>query len=124
MDSGMFLPMQLAAADALGNPETWYEQINSVYSKRRHHAEKIMKTLNCTFDNAQTGLFLWGKLPGDHVSCENFSDDLLLGTGVFITPGFIFGKNGQGYIRISLCSSEAMLGKAGQRVSRFVSEKN
>ena len=123
MDSGMFLPMQLAAADALGNPESWYEQVNSVYRKRRHHAEKIMKALNCAFDDEQTGLFLWGKLPGNNTSCEKFSDELLLGTGVFITPGFIFGKNGQGYIRISLCSSEELLEKAEQRASKFVSEK-
>ncbi|MGD0583577.1 MAG: aminotransferase class I/II-fold pyridoxal phosphate-dependent enzyme [Bacteroidales bacterium] len=123
MDSGMFLPMQLAAAEALENPESWYEGINSIYRERRIIAEGIMKVLGCTFDREQTGLFLWGRLPESSVDCEKFSDDLLLKSGVFITPGFIFGKNGHGYIRISLCSKAELLEKARIKVREFVKKR-
>jgi aspartate/methionine/tyrosine aminotransferase len=123
MDSGMFLPVQMAAAEALGNDEGWYDDVNKTYRDRRRIAEEIMNTIKCTFDKEQTGLFLWGRLPGDKASCEKFSDDLLLGTGVFITPGFIFGKNGSGYIRISLCSTAETLEKAKTRVKEFLGSK-
>jgi aspartate/methionine/tyrosine aminotransferase len=123
MDSGMFLPMQLAAAEALGNDESWYEGVNKIYTDRRRIAEEIMDTLKCTFDKEQTGLFLWGRLPESEKSCEKFSDDLLLKTGVFITPGVIFGKNGSGYVRISLCSTSEILGKAKARVREYLASR-
>jgi LL-diaminopimelate aminotransferase len=123
MDSGMFLPMQLAAAEALENPESWYDQINSVYSERRLIAEEIMGTLGCRFDKQQSGLFLWGRLPENSLDCERFSDDLLNKTGVFITPGFIFGRNGHGYLRISLCSTAELLAKANTRVKDYLEGK-
>ncbi len=119
MDSGMFLPMQLAASEALANPESWYNQVNKTYRERRIHAEHIMETLGCRIDKTQTGMFLWGRLP-DTDDCEKFSDVLLSGTGVFITPGFIFGKNGHGYIRISLCSTSVLLEKAHSRIKEFL----
>ena len=119
MDSGMFLPMQLAAAEALGNDDQWYESINTNYSERRKSAEEIFELLNCRFDPSQSGLFLWGKLPGNDTSCKGFSDELLEKSGVFITPGFIFGKNGKGYIRISLCSSTKELQKAKEKIKHF-----
>jgi aspartate/methionine/tyrosine aminotransferase len=119
MDSGMFLPIQLAAVEALNNPADWYDQINSVYSKRRKIAEEIMEAMGCNFNREQTGLFLWGRIPDKIKSCESFTDDMLQKAHLFITPGFIFGKNGERYLRISLCSSESMLLKAKERVVRF-----
>jgi len=116
MDSGMFLPMQLAAAEALGNPDSWYEEVNAVYIKRRVVAEEIMNMIGCTYDSRQTGLFLWGKLPEKIKDAEPFVDKLLVEAKVFITPGLIFGKNGNRYIRISLCSTEETLKKAKERI--------
>ena len=116
MDSGMFLPMQLAAAEALGNPDSWYEEVNAVYRKRRMIAEEIMEMIGCKFDCRQSGLFLWGKLPARIKEAEKFVDELLIEAKVFITPGLIFGENGNRYIRISLCSSEETLMKAKDRI--------
>jgi LL-diaminopimelate aminotransferase len=120
MDSGMFLPVQMAAAEALNNSPEWYEEINSVYRKRRKIAEDIMETLGCKFNPEQTGLFLWGRIPEGEESCESFTDNLLQKAHLFITPGFIFGKNGERYVRISMCSSEEKLLKAKESVKRFV----
>jgi LL-diaminopimelate aminotransferase len=120
MDSGMFLPMQLAAEEALGNPPEWYDEINTVYTRRRKIAEEIMDTLGCTFNSDQTGLFLWGRLPKRVKNCKEFTDHLLNNAHVFITPGFIFGKNGERYVRISLCMSEEKLLKAKERVAKIV----
>ena len=120
MDSGMFLPMHLAAAEALGNPASWYEEINSFYLRRRKIAEEIMKTLECSFNKDQTGLFLWGRIPDKVKSCDAFTDKLLQKAHVFITPGFIFGKNGDRYVRISLCANEEKLMKAKERALKFI----
>ncbi len=119
MDSGMFLPIQLAAAEALSNPQGWYDEINSVYKSRRKVAEEIMEALGCTFNPEQTGLFLWGRIPDTIESCESFTDDLLQKASLFITPGSIFGKNGERYVRISLCSNEETLLKAKKRAVKF-----
>jgi len=120
MDSGMFLPVQIAAAEALKNPESWYNSINMVYRKRRKVAEEIMEVLGCEYNPDQVGLFLWGRLPQNVVSCETFTDDLLLQAHLFITPGFIFGKNGERYIRISLCSNEETLVRAKERALKYL----
>jgi aspartate/methionine/tyrosine aminotransferase len=120
MDSGMFLPVQLAAAEALNNPADWYEEINYVYRRRRKIVEEIMVTLECSFNPEQTGLFLWGRIPDRIESSESFTDDLLQKAHLFITPGFIFGKNGERYIRISLCSKEDILLKAKKRALKFI----
>lgn len=120
MDSGMFLPVQLAAAEALGNPQSWFDGINLVYGRRRKIAEEIMEELSCSFNPEQTGLFLWGRIPDDVESCESFTDELLNKTHLFITPGKIFGSNGERYLRISLCSSEETLVRAKERVKIFV----
>lgn len=120
MDSGMFLPVQIAAAEALNNPESWYDSLNSVYMERRKIAEEIMEALGCDFDPEQIGLFLWGRLPENIGSSESFADDLLTKAHLFITPGFIFGKRGEGYVRISLCSNEVTLRRARDRVASFV----
>ncbi len=117
MDSGMFRPLQSAAAEALGNPESWYESINAVYEKRRRIVESIMDTLHCTFDRQQTGLFVWGKIPDNIGNCEIFVDKVLEETHVFLTPGSVFGSRGTRYIRISLCAREETLLKARERLA-------
>jgi LL-diaminopimelate aminotransferase len=124
MDSGMLLPIQLAAAEALNNPESWYGEINSVYLKRRKIAGEIMDVLECKFDHDQTGLFLWGRIPESIESSISLTDDLLNKVHLFITPGLIFGKNGERYVRISLCADEDTLTKAKERVIRFNKMKN
>jgi aspartate/methionine/tyrosine aminotransferase len=120
MDSGMLLPVQLAAVEALNNTGEWYDKINSVYAKRRKIAEEIMEILGCTFNRDQTGLFLWGRIPESGDNCEKLTDELLGKAHVFITPGSIFGKNGRRYIRISLCAMEETLLRARERVIGFM----
>jgi LL-diaminopimelate aminotransferase len=120
MDSGMFRPLQVAAAEALKNPDSWYESINTVYMSRRKIAEEIMEAIGCKYNPGQVGLFLWGRLPEKIESCETFIDDLLVKVHLFMTPGFIFGKNGERYIRISLCSNEETLRKAKERVVLYL----
>lgn len=116
IDSGQFKPMMLAAAKALEAPDSWYENVNATYSRRRKIAEKIMATLGCSFDPRQGGLFLWGKIADDMESAEAVSDMLLYDARVFITPGFIFGSNGNRYIRISLCATEEKMNEALERI--------
>jgi aspartate/methionine/tyrosine aminotransferase len=123
MDSGMFLAMQKAAVEALNNQESWYGLINSVYSKRRRIVEEIMTLLKCRYDKSQVGLFMWGRIPDEIKDCELWIEDLLMKTLVFITPGFIFGKNGERYIRISLCATEEKLNEARKRLERYLLPK-
>jgi LL-diaminopimelate aminotransferase len=119
MDSGMFLPMQVAAVEALGNNEAWYDSINEVYARRRKIVEEIMDILNCRYDRSQVGLFVWGRIPENIQDCENYIEEILTKTHVFITPGFIFGENGVRYIRISLCANEKRLLEAKERILNF-----
>jgi aspartate/methionine/tyrosine aminotransferase len=119
MDSGMFLAMQMAAVEALNNPESWYETINQVYIRRRKIVEEIMNLLECKYDRNQVGLFLWGKIPESINSCEEYVEEILNKSHVFITPGFIFGDNGSRYIRISLCATEERLSEAKERIGRM-----
>ena len=119
MDSGMFLPMQMAAVKALNNPESWYESVNAVYAIRRKIVEEIMDILNCRYDRNQVGLFLWGRIPDSIKSCEAYIEDILNKAHVFITPGFIFGNNGERYIRISLCANEERLTEAKGRIKKL-----
>jgi LL-diaminopimelate aminotransferase len=116
MDSGMFLPMQMAAVEALNNPETWYDTVNKVYKERRNSAESIMEILKCRYNRDQVGLFVWGHLPDEVESCEAFVENILVKAKVFITPGFIFGSNGDRYIRISLCADDKRLEEARERI--------
>ena len=116
IDSGQFKPMMLAAVKALEAPDSWYKDVNATYSRRRKIAEKIMATLGCSFDPRQGGLFLWGKIADDMESAEAVSDMLLYDARVFITPGFIFGSNGNRYIRISLCATEEKMNEALERI--------
>ncbi len=116
IDSGQFKPMMLAAVKALEAPDSWYEELNEVYGRRRKVAEQIMNELNCRFDQEQRGLFLWGRIPDSEKSSETLADKILDRARVFVTPGFIFGSNGLRYIRISLCATEEKLNEALQRI--------
>ncbi|MDE5875193.1 MAG: aminotransferase class I/II-fold pyridoxal phosphate-dependent enzyme, partial [Muribaculaceae bacterium] len=116
VDSGQFKPVMEAAIKALDLDDDWYVELNSVYWKRRKVAEKIMTALGCTFDEKQRGLFLWGKLPEGATDSASFADKVLYEAHVFLVPGFIFGSNGEGYIRISLCATEERMEEALRRV--------
>ncbi len=119
MDSGMFKPLQLAAAKALELDSSWYTSVNKEYLSRRRIVWKILDTLECSYDKNQTGMFVWAKIPGKHKSGKMLSDEILNRSHVFITPGFIFGDMGEEYIRISLCSNENILNKALDRIKKI-----
>ena len=120
IDSGTFRPMQLAAAQAYSNSTTWHQEANfNVYSRRRQLAEEIMRTLGCTFDTNQVGMFLWGRIPDSYNDVEELTERVLHEARVFITPGFIFGSNGKRYIRISLCAKEEKLAEALKRIKEL-----
>ena len=115
MDSGMFLPLQLAAATALGLGDEWYEEQNKIYRAREAKGLEIMRTLGVECRANQAGLFLWGRVPeGDN--CYDFCDRLLYEKHIFVTPGGIFGSEGEQYVRISLCASEELLQRVLDRI--------
>lgn len=116
IDSGQFRPMQSAVAEALKAPASWYDGMNRVYRKRRELAGQIMKTLGCSYDESQVGMFLWGKIPDAEKDGATLADKVLYDSNVFITPGFIFGSAGNRYVRISLCSKEEKLAEALGRI--------
>lgn len=116
IDSGMFKPVMMAAVKALECGKEWYDDLNRVYAGRRKAAEEIASALGCTFDSGQRGLFLWAKVPKNCKSGEELADKALYEARVFITPGFIFGSNGERYIRISLCATEENMRKALARL--------
>ena len=121
IDNGMFRPMQLAAAQAYHNSEEWHATYNfDVYQRRRNLAEQIMTTLGCTFDPEQVGMFLWGRIPDHYADVEQLTEKILHKARVFITPGFIFGSNGNRYIRISLCAKEEKIKEALQRIQQIL----
>lgn len=122
IDSGQFRPMMLAAVEALKAPRSWYDELNTVYASRRKIAEEIMTALGCTYDPQQKGLFLWGRIPDSEPSSRTLADRILYDARVFITPGFIFGSNGERYIRISLCATEENLRRALQRIKNYYSK--
>jgi len=104
MDSGMFLPVQLAAAKALCLGKEWYDSINKIYKERKEKAFEILDLLKCTYDVSQAGMFVWAKVPSAFKDSFALSNEVLYNTNVFITPGGIFGSNGNNYVRISLCA--------------------
>ncbi len=118
VDSGQFKPMMKAAVKALSADDAWYKQINDTYAERRVIAEQIMEALGCTFDPKQRGMFLWGRIPESAESPEKLCDEVLYDKRVFITPGFIFGSNGNRYIRISLCATPDKLREALRRIKK------
>ena len=119
VDSGQFRPMMLAAAKALQCDQSWYDQVNATYKQRRAIAEQIMQALGCTFDPTQAGLFLWGKIPADATDAETLSEKILHKARVFITPGHIFGSNGNRYLRISLCCADNRMQQALDRIKNM-----
>ena len=120
IDSGMFRAVQLAAAAALHNDPVWHEEMNfKLYSGRREVAERIMQTLGCKFDPAQTGMFLWGRIPDKYADVEDLTEKVLHEAKVFLVPGFIFGSNGARYIRISLCATREKLAEALERIRQI-----
>ena len=116
LDSGMFLPVQLAAAKALQLPADWYMKVNSVYGERRDLAFALLELLGCTFSEQQAGMFVWGAIPSGYTDGYALADKVLTNARVFITPGGIFGQNGMGFIRISLCSPKEVFQDAIARI--------
>lgn len=123
IDSGQFKPLMLAAAKGFALGKEWYDEVNAVYASRRKVAEEIMTALGCRFDPAQSGLFLWGRIPESYDSSEELADKVLYDASVFITPGFIFGSNGDRYIRISLCATEEKMRLALDRINKMNKNK-
>jgi LL-diaminopimelate aminotransferase len=117
MDSGMFLPVQLAAAKALSLGKDWYNQLNEIYKERRELVYNLLEELNCIFDKTQGGMFVWAKIPSNYKDGFQLSDEVLYNKNVFITPGGIFGSNGNGYIRVSLCAKADVFKNALERIA-------
>ncbi|WP_138432983.1 pyridoxal phosphate-dependent aminotransferase [Winogradskyella algicola] len=115
MDSGMFYAIQKGAIEALKCSDMWFVSLNSVYEQRRELIWKLAEALNCTYDEYATGMFVWAKLP-PHLKSEEFTDLVLKEHSIFITPGTVFGSNGEGYVRFSLCSPEEQIKEAIARI--------
>lgn len=116
MDSGMFQPVQMAAVAALQLGPEWYEELNQIYTGRRKKVFELLELLGCSFDRTQVGMFVWAQIPAGYKDGFALSDEILYNAKVFITPGGIFGDNGNGYIRVSLCRSEKVFAEAIARV--------
>ena len=116
MDSGMFLPIQLAAAKALTLGKEWHDEVNKVYSERREKVFELLKLLHCKFSTRQAGMFVWARIPGKYKDGFELSDDVLYNSNVFITPGGIFGNAGEKYIRVSLCAPVEKFEEAIRRI--------
>ena len=119
MDSGMFLPLQLAAAKALSLPGEWYEGVNIVYRSRRSKVFILLEKLNTVFSKSQAGMFVWAKINDSEKDCYAFVDKILDKAGVFITPGAIFGSSGNRYIRVSLCTPIEKFDEAIKRIEEM-----
>ncbi len=120
MDSGMFLPVQLAAVEALQQPEHWYQELNAEYRERLRLGHQIMDQLECRYETGRVGMFVWARIPGQWTDAYALSDHLLKEARVFITPGGIFGSQGEQYLRISLCSDQSTLSSAMERIQTII----
>lgn len=120
MDSGMFLGLQHAAVEALKSGEEWFTALNKIYAARKKIACELLERLGSTYADKQSGLFVWAKAPDHIADVDKWIDEILYGTKVFITPGFIFGEAGRRYIRVSLCCTEQMFNEALNRIDRFL----
>ena len=119
MDSGQFLPMQEAAATALALGDEWYAELNEEYYAREEYGYRLLDALGCSYRKGQAGLFVWAELPKEFEGdCYAFSDRVLERCGVFVTPGGIFGSEGNRYIRISLCSKREQLVEAIEAIEK------
>ena len=117
MDSGMFLPLQIGAVEALNNPPKWFSDLNEIYRERQEVVFEILEKLNCTFKKEQGGMFVWAKIPSNYNDGYALSDKILYERNVFLTPGGIFGSQGNKFIRISLCNKIEVLEKSLERIS-------
>lgn len=115
MDSGMFYGIQKGAIAALGSSQEWFDNLNKVYTGRKDLMLQLVKKLGCTYDSTSVGMFVWAKLPYGVPSAEDFIDNILYDKDIFIAPGTIFGSNGEGYIRFSLCVTEEKIQEAIDR---------
>lgn len=118
MDSGTFLPVQLAAAHALSLDAAWHDEMNAIYHARREQVYGLLDMLQCRYSRSQVGLFVWAGVPGPYADGYAFSDEVLYKAGVFLTPGGIFGSNGRRYIRVSLCGALEQLEEAKTRIGK------
>lgn len=120
MDSGMFMPVQLAAARALELDSDWHDEVNAVYAKRREQVFELLRLLQTSFDEKQSGLFVWAEVPAGHKDGYALSDKILHEANVFLTPGGIFGSNGNRYIRLSLCATEERIAASINRIKQVI----
>jgi LL-diaminopimelate aminotransferase len=118
MDSGMFLPVQLAAAKALTLGKEWHDEVNDVYRERRNKVFELLDLLNCRYSKDQAGMFVWASIPSKYKDGYKLSDEVLYNANVFITPGGIFGSAGDKYIRVSLCSPVEKINAGIERVKQ------
>lgn len=119
MDSGMFLPVQLAAARALQLGKEWHDELNTIYSQRRTLVLNLLNEIGCRAIPNQAGMFIWASVPDEYKDCYQLSDEILYQSSVFLTPGGIFGSAGEKYIRVSLCSTEEKLKQAIKRIQKI-----
>jgi aspartate/methionine/tyrosine aminotransferase len=120
MDSGMFLPLQLAAAKALTLEKDWHDSINKIYTARREKVFELLDLLECRYSKNQAGMFVWAAIPSNYKDGYELSDKVLYGCNVFITPGGIFGNAGDKYVRVSLCCKEENIDEAIKRIKQPV----
>jgi LL-diaminopimelate aminotransferase len=118
MDSGMFLPLQLAAVKALESGQEWHDGLNKIYAERRKLVHELLAALDCKVMDNQAGMFVWAVIPDQFVNGYELSDKILYGSNVFLTPGGIFGPAGEKYIRVSLCSTTDKFKEAIVRISK------
>jgi aspartate/methionine/tyrosine aminotransferase len=118
MDSGMFLPVQVAAAKALELDQDWFDQVNEIYAQRKEQAMLLLDLLGCSYSKDQVGMFVWARIPDQYATGFELSDAVLAKAFVFITPGGIFGDAGNQYVRVSLCSKKEILEEAIDRVRK------
>lgn len=119
MDSGMFLPLQLASAEALKLDREWHDGLNKIYAERREKVFELLDLLNCDYSREQVGMFVWAAIPSNYKDCYALSDEVLYEANVFITPGGIFGSAGEQFIRVSLCSDIKNFEEAIKRVEKM-----
>ena len=116
MDSGMYYPIQKAAIAVLNSPNSWFDKMNDIYHERRVLVKKLADRLNCEYDDKSTGMFIWAKI-NNNIKSKEFTNELLYKYNIFIAPGDIFGSNGEGYVRFSLCATKELITKAIKRIN-------